>query len=81
MPAEPPSEGKLSTHRTGWLLSRLRRIRPDRNRTLAANLIRELASEQREDRMSLNAIAEATGIPRATVHRWASNTAATEEQQ
>lgn len=78
MPTDPPAKADLAAYSNGWLLSRLRRMKSDRD--LAGKIIRVLNSEERDEPLSVNKIAEASGHPRTTVQRWASNTtAATEE--
>ena len=74
---QPPDDDGLSTLPNGRLLSHLRRIKPDRE--LAGRIIRELASREGEDAMSINEIADQAKIPRSTAQRWAKNAA--EEKQ
>jgi hypothetical protein len=51
------------------LLTHLQLINPDRE--LAGKIIREIARREGDQGMSINQIADATGIPRSNLQRWA----------
>lgn len=69
MPPDTPQHDDIFTLGTGRLLTHLQLINPDRE--LAGKIIREIARREGDQGMSINQIADATGIPRATAQRWA----------
>jgi DNA invertase Pin-like site-specific DNA recombinase len=77
MLTDPPGTEPAPAHKPGWILSRLRQMRRKADdRAAVGKLIRELAEHHG---YSLNQIAEASGIPRTTVQRWANDTKTSED--